>query len=260
MPIARPDNLPEELWPQPSTSTACPEDNNPGPSTSKAAPVEGKAAASSSKVVRVADAVSAAAANDEGVSGAEASTGGQSTTDGDGKSCGGAVAAAVLRCPPRPRQYRSKSAVSTDPKSPYYISQGIQNNEAVRRSPSVSCVLDAIRREAQEGGEVPGVSKAALEKPSVSTIRQHYYPEGGWGWVVCACALLVHMLTHGVHGAYGLLLIIIRQQFHGDDDAYTLHAGMAFARLHLQSSHCGCRVIRCERNCDAVRAGALVGG
>ncbi|KAL1436589.1 hypothetical protein MTO96_049492 [Rhipicephalus appendiculatus] len=223
MPIARPDNLPEELWPQPSTSTACLE-NNPGPSN--VATAEGKASASS-KVVRVTDAVSAAPEDDERVSGADASTGGQSTTDGDGKSCGGAVAAA-LRCPPRPRQYRSKSAVSTDPRSPYYISQGIQNNEAVRRSPSVSCVLDAIRRETQEGGDVPGVSKAALEKPSVSTIRQHYYPEGGWGWVVCACALLVHMLTHGVQGAFGLLLIVIRQQFHGDDDAYTLHAGMAY--------------------------------
>ncbi|KAH7936642.1 hypothetical protein HPB49_001886 [Dermacentor silvarum] len=228
MPIARPENLPEELWPQPSTSTACLENNNPGPSTSKAAPAEGNAAASSSKVVRVAEPGSVAQVDDERVSGADASTGGQSTEgNGDGKSCG-AVAAAVLRCP-RPRQYRSKSAVSTDPRSPYYISQGIQNNEAVRRSPSVSCVLDAIRRETQEGGDVPGVSKAALEKPSVSTIRQHYYPEGGWGWVVCACALLVHMLTHGLQGAYGLLLIVIRQQFHGDDEAYTLHAGTAFA-------------------------------
>ncbi|KAL3222408.1 hypothetical protein MRX96_004875 [Rhipicephalus microplus] len=178
MPIARPDNLPEELWPQPSTSSTCLENNQPGPSN--AAPTEGKASASS-KVARVTDAVSVAPEDDERVSGAEASTDGQSTTDGDDKGCGGAVAATVLRCPPRPRQYRSKSAVSTDPRSPYYTSQGIQNNEAVRRSPSVSCVLDAIRREAQEGGEVPGVSKAALEKPSVSTIRQHYYPEGGWG-------------------------------------------------------------------------------
>ncbi|XP_077488487.1 monocarboxylate transporter 10-like isoform X1 [Amblyomma americanum] len=220
MPIARPDNLPEELWPQPSTSTACLDNNNPGPSTSKASAATGKAASGSSKVTRIAEGT-AAAADDEQISGADASTGQSTEGNGDANTCG-AVAAAVLRCP-RPRQYRSKSAVSTDPRSPYYISQGIQNNEAVRRSPSVSCVLDAMRREAQEGNEVPGVSKAALEKPSVSTIRQHYYPEGGWGWVVFACALLVHMLTHGVQGAYGLLLIVIRQQFHDDDDAYTLH-------------------------------------
>ncbi|KAK8785070.1 hypothetical protein V5799_008566 [Amblyomma americanum] len=224
MPIARPDNLPEELWPQPSTSTACLDNNNPGPSTSKASAATGKAASGSFKVTRIAEGT-AAAADDEQISGADASTGQSTEGNGDANTCG-AVAAAVLRCP-RPRQYRSKSAVSTDPRSPYYISQGIQNNEAVRRSPSVSCVLDAIRREAQEGNEVPGVSKAALEKPSVSTIRQHYYPEGGWGWVVFACALLVHMLTHGVQGAYGLLLIVIRQQFHDDDDAYTLHEGTA---------------------------------
>lgn len=128
----------------------------------------------------------------------------------------------LYSAPPRQRQYRSKSAVSSDPRSPYYISQGIQNNEAVRRSPSVSCVLDAIRKEAKEG-DVPGVSRAALEKPSVSTIRQHYYPEGGWGWVVCACALLVHIITNGLHGSFGLLLILVRDQF--KPEVYPMPAG-----------------------------------
>lgn len=27
---------------------------------------------------------------------------------------------------------------------------------------------------------------------------RHYYPEGGWGWVVAVCAVLVHVLNHGV--------------------------------------------------------------
>ena len=29
------------------------------------------------------------------------------------------------------------------------------------------------------------------------TLKQHYYPEGGWGWVVLAVALAVQALAHG---------------------------------------------------------------
>ncbi len=30
-----------------------------------------------------------------------------------------------------------------------------------------------------------------------------YYPDGGWGWVVCGAAFLVHFLGHGLHLAAG---------------------------------------------------------
>ena len=29
--------------------------------------------------------------------------------------------------------------------------------------------------------------------PKSATFRQHYYPEGGWGWVICLCAVLVQV-------------------------------------------------------------------
>ena len=29
------------------------------------------------------------------------------------------------------------------------------------------------------------------------TLKQHYYPEGGWGWVVVVVACLVHLLVNG---------------------------------------------------------------
>lgn len=38
------------------------------------------------------------------------------------------------------------------------------------------------------------------------TLRQHYYPEGGWGWVVLVAGLLVQILSHGAHGAVGVFL------------------------------------------------------
>ncbi|KAK1127301.1 hypothetical protein K0M31_003845 [Melipona bicolor] len=38
------------------------------------------------------------------------------------------------------------------------------------------------------------------------TLKQHYYPEGGWGWVVLFVGTLVQMLSHGVHGSSGIFL------------------------------------------------------
>ncbi|KAK9681000.1 hypothetical protein QE152_g38661, partial [Popillia japonica] len=49
----------------------------------------------------------------------------------------------------------------------------------------------------------------ALRRRDVDTaaIRQHYYPEGGWGWLVCGAAFLAHLLTSGVQLAFGLLYL-----------------------------------------------------
>lgn len=45
------------------------------------------------------------------------------------------------------------------------------------------------------------------------TIGCHYYPEGGWGWVVLTMALLVHVASHGLHQAAGILLLHTLKQF-----------------------------------------------
>lgn len=40
-----------------------------------------------------------------------------------------------------------------------------------------------------------------------------HYPDGGWGWVVCAAASLVHFLALGTHLAFGTLLTIVLAKF-----------------------------------------------
>lgn len=60
----------------------------------------------------------------------------------------------------------------------------------------------------------PQLSKA--EQKIAATIRQHYYPEGGWGWVVCACVALVNFLTWGLQLNYGVMHAAVVQQF-GDE-------------------------------------------
>ncbi|KAG8227064.1 hypothetical protein J437_LFUL008503 [Ladona fulva] len=60
------------------------------------------------------------------------------------------------------------------------------------------------------GGAVghPGAYQVQLvsELRQLLTLKQHYYPEGGWGWVVVWASVAVHALSHGLHVAFGILL------------------------------------------------------
>ena len=58
------------------------------------------------------------------------------------------------------------------------------------------------------GAGVGGVRAAApppTELRQLITLKQHYYPEGGWGWVVLASSVFVQILAHGLHTGSGVL-------------------------------------------------------
>lgn len=42
---------------------------------------------------------------------------------------------------------------------------------------------------------------------------RHYYPEGGWGWTVTACALLVQLLVHGLQLGYVVMVKTAQKKF-----------------------------------------------
>jgi len=42
---------------------------------------------------------------------------------------------------------------------------------------------------------------------------QHYYPEGGWGWVVVTVSVLVHILTHGLQLSFAVLITPLAAKF-----------------------------------------------
>lgn len=46
------------------------------------------------------------------------------------------------------------------------------------------------------GPVAPGARAAQLQARRL--LCRHYYLEGGWGWVVAICSVLVHILSHGV--------------------------------------------------------------
>ena len=50
-----------------------------------------------------------------------------------------------------------------------------------------------------------------------STIRQHYYPEGGWGWVVVICVMFSCIIQSGLQLSYAVILFdLIIPAFGGD--------------------------------------------
>lgn len=46
------------------------------------------------------------------------------------------------------------------------------------------------------------------------TLRQHYYPEGGWGFVILIITIFVQCVSHGLHMSSGILIAAFIGQFH----------------------------------------------
>eukprot|EP00102_Acyrthosiphon_pisum_P025505 XP_016662715.1 PREDICTED: uncharacterized protein LOC107884648 [Acyrthosiphon pisum] len=47
---------------------------------------------------------------------------------------------------------------------------------------------------------------APLSARKRATLQRHYYPEGGWGWVIVATAVAVHVLNHGLQLSAAVML------------------------------------------------------
>ena len=56
----------------------------------------------------------------------------------------------------------------------------------------------------------------------LSGIRHHFYPEGGWGWVVVFCSSLAHGLTSGLLLSGGILRLEMMRAFHPVDHMQTI--------------------------------------
>lgn len=52
-----------------------------------------------------------------------------------------------------------------------------------------------------------------LDARKATTLRRHYYPEGGWGWVIIVCTVLVHVLNHGLQLSCSQLTMPAAEKF-----------------------------------------------
>lgn len=72
-----------------------------------------------------------------------------------------------------------------------------------------------------DGGQQPvNVQRSQGDFKQLLTLKQHYYPEGGWGWVIVCCAVIVQTLTHGLQVGSGVLVRECVRKF-GPDVTYS---------------------------------------
>ena len=84
--------------------------------------------------------------------------------------------------------------------------------------PSSSTVSHARRRRKEEAKQ--------------ATIRQHYYPEGGWGYVVVVVGFLAQLMTHGLQMSFGVLLLVLLHRW--DSPSAQPFSHLAAAQLQQQ--------------------------
>nr|XP_031836871.1 monocarboxylate transporter 11-like isoform X2 [Nomia melanderi] len=88
---------------------------------------------------------------------------------------------------------------------------------------------------------VPAFPRADID--DVGT-RTHFYPDGGWGWLVCAAGFLALLLTTGMQLAFGLLHVHAARHFgkeHLMDLAWAGALSAAVSRGSAPLVVCACR-------------------
>lgn len=145
------------------------------------------------------------------------------------------------------RQLRSKSDVSTEPKS-HYMSKSLSlvqsqhnslDNSLVpkhRRSSDSNLNRKSLcRREWGElsgihigkpenavlNGDIPGLNtQLSPDDPKAVTIYQHYYPEGHWGWVLTVCVCLAYLFTCALTPSSGFFIVDTITYFELEDGVF----------------------------------------
>lgn len=54
--------------------------------------------------------------------------------------------------------------------------------------------------------KIPYGTRLVADLRQLMTLRQHYYPEGGWGWLLTFIGLTIQCISHGLHMSSGILI------------------------------------------------------
>jgi hypothetical protein len=91
--------------------------------------------------------------------------------------------------------------------------------EQIREASAASRL--AKRVEQQQPIEVEVVSARAVRKKRIAGIFQHYYPEGGWGYVILIVGFLVQVLAIGLQQSMAILIFpLSNRRYHVNDTVY----------------------------------------
>ena len=53
----------------------------------------------------------------------------------------------------------------------------------------------------------------SIRRQRIASIFQHYYPEGGWGFIILICGLIVELISYGLQQSFGIIIIFISIRF-----------------------------------------------
>lgn len=84
-------------------------------------------------------------------------------------------------------------------------------NPAVQLNGDRSVIVDEEQQEKKIVTSSPTFQQLILTR---RLLCRHYYPEGGWGWLIIIVAVLVQTLSHGLHLAFGILLLPASRRFY----------------------------------------------
>ena len=54
----------------------------------------------------------------------------------------------------------------------------------------------------------------SIRRRRIASIFQHYYPEGGWGFIVLLCGFIVEIISNGLQQGFGILIVFLSIRFH----------------------------------------------
>ncbi|XP_055603888.1 monocarboxylate transporter 12-like isoform X2 [Uranotaenia lowii] len=71
------------------------------------------------------------------------------------------------------------------------------------------------RHHYRHGAEVkiPYGARLVADLRQLMTLKQHYYPEGGWGWLLTVIGFTIHCICHGLHLSAGVFMVAMADVF-----------------------------------------------
>ncbi|XP_059617895.1 monocarboxylate transporter 2-like [Phlebotomus argentipes] len=98
---------------------------------------------------------------------------------------------------------------------PHIASQSSRNDSGLGFSGSCSD-LDHVHHHHHHHSQEPKIAYGArlvTDLRQLMTLRQHYYPEGGWGWLLTSIGLTMQCISHGLHTSAGVLMVEMMRTF-----------------------------------------------
>lgn len=74
-------------------------------------------------------------------------------------------------------------------------------------------VVNQKKNNAKRHKQVPYEARLVSELRQLMTLRQHYYPEGNYGWIIIVVGVAVQCICHGIHMSSGVFILEVSKMF-----------------------------------------------